>query len=210
MNDNPQAPAYMSNYLVNRLGDQMIWYDRKSGFFKRLWVRNQTTIIILSALIPFLVGLIGVGGDQYPWVDIGMKLVVGAAGVAIAIMEGLNALHQSRELSVEYWTASEQLKQEFSYFLGNSGVYAGLDENASYSKLIANTEIIMAGQNNRWAEIARKDEKEGQADEIQNVVEAYLQGNTHRFSRRADTTASVLLVLCNSCTASPALSNASG
>ncbi|MEO1257290.1 MAG: DUF4231 domain-containing protein [Bacteroidota bacterium] len=177
MKDNPSAPAYISNYLVNRLGDQMIWYDSKSGFFKRVWVRNQTTIIVLSALIPFLVGLIGMGEGEYEWINTVLKMVVGAAGVSIAILEGLNSLHQSRELFVEYRTASEQLKQEFSYFLGNSGVYAGLDEKASYTKLIANTEIIMAGQNNRWAEIARKDESASQAEEIQNAVEAFLAKN---------------------------------
>jgi hypothetical protein len=177
LKDNPGAPGYLSNYLVNRMGDQIIWYDKKSAFFKRQWERYRKIIIILSASIPFLVGLIGMnfGGKPEPNFDLALKLIVGTAGVVIAVLEGFNALFKSQELYVDYRITCEQLRQEFSYFLGKSGDYDGLADDASYSKLIAKAEVIMANQNNRWVEIARQKEKAELTDDIQNAMKAFLE-----------------------------------
>ncbi len=177
LNDNPGAPAYLSNYLINRLGDQIIWYDKKSAYFKSIWEKNRVVIIVLSAAIPFLVGLIGINfeGVTNPTFDLVIKLVVGAAGVTIAILESLNSLYKSQEIYVDYRVTAEQLKQEFCYFLGKSGTYEGLEGDKAYSKLIANTESIMGSENNRWAEIARQNEKAIQASDIQNAMQEFMK-----------------------------------
>ncbi len=177
LTDNPEAPAYLSNYLINRLGDQIMWYDKKSGYFKRVWEKYRTIIIVLSAAIPFMVGLIGMnfGETPNPTFDLVIKLIVGAAGVTIAILESLNSLYRSQEIYIDYRVTAEQLKQEFSFFLGKSGNYEGLGGEKAYSKLIASTESIMGSENNRWAEIARQNEKAVQADEIQNAMQEFMK-----------------------------------
>lgn len=178
LSDNSDAPKYLSNYLINRMGDQIKWYDKRSGDFKAKWEKNRRGVIVLSAAIPFLVGLIGLelGGDSFNKLfDLCIKTLVGLSGVSIAVLEGLNSLHKSQDLYVDYRATAEQLRQEFGFFLGKSGDYEGLAGEASYAKLIANAEGIMIGQNNRWATLARKKEKEEIATEIQKAMQDFLQ-----------------------------------
>ena len=178
LSDHKDAPGYLSNYLINRLGDQLIWYDNKSSYFKRKWEKYRKIVIILSASIPFLVGLIGLNicetESANDKVDIAMKIIVGIAGVTIAVLEGFNSLFKSQELYIDYRVTSEQLKQEFSYFLGRGGDYVGLEGEAAFSKLVGNAEVLMANQNNRWSEVTKQKEKAEMADEIQNAMKSFM------------------------------------
>ncbi len=178
LKDYHNAPGYLSNYLINRLGDQLIWYDKKSSYFKRKWEKYRKIVIILSASIPFLVGLIGLNIGATPAtndaIDLVVKILVGAAGVIIAVLEGFNSLMKSQELYIDYRVTAEQLKQEFSYFLGKGGDYAGLAGESAFSKLVGNVEVLMANQNNRWAEVTRQKEKAEMSDEIQKAMQSFM------------------------------------
>lgn len=176
LRDYKDAPGYLTNYIINRLGDQMIWYDNKSAYFKRKYEKYRKIVIILSASIPFLVGLIGltIDGESNPYFDTGIKILVGTAGVVIAVLEGFNSLFKSQELYIDYRVTSEQLKQEFSYFLGKGGDYIGLGNEDAFSKLVGNVEVLMANQNNRWAEVSRQKEKAEMAGEIQSAMKSFM------------------------------------
>ncbi|MBL7796483.1 MAG: DUF4231 domain-containing protein [Saprospiraceae bacterium] len=172
------APPHFGNFLINRLGDQITWYDKKSGFFKRKWESARRWVIILSAAIPFLVGLIGLtfgDGQSNPIFDLIIKIIVGAAGVTIAILEGFNSLYKSQEHYIDYRMTAEKLRQEFSFFMGRSGPYTGLSAEGAYSLLVSQAEDIMAKENNKWAEISRQNDKAAASDDIQNAVKAYLE-----------------------------------
>ncbi|MCF8245696.1 MAG: DUF4231 domain-containing protein [Saprospiraceae bacterium] len=177
LRDYKDAPGYLTNYIINRLGDQMIWYDNKSAYFKRKWEKYRKIVIILSASIPFLVGLIGLSfnGETNQYFDTAIKILVGTAGVVIAVLEGFNSLFKSQDLYIDYRVTSEQLKQEFSYFLGKGGDYIGLGNEDAFSKLVGNVEVIMANQNNRWAEVSRQKEKAEMAGEIQDAMQSFLE-----------------------------------
>jgi hypothetical protein len=176
LRDYKDAPGYLTNYIINRLGDQMIWYDNKSAYFKRKYEKYRKIVIILSASIPFLVGLIGltIDGESNPYFDTGIKILVGAAGVVIAVLEGFNSLYKSQELYIDYRVTSEHLKQEFAYFLGKGGDYIGLGNEEAFSKLVGNVEVLMASQNNRWAEVSRQKEKAEMAGEIQSAMKSFM------------------------------------
>ncbi len=176
LRDYKDAPGYLTNYIINRLGDQMIWYDNKSAYFKQKYEKYRKIVIILSASIPFLVGLIGltIDGESNPYFDTGIKILVGTAGVVIAVLEGFNSLYKSQELYIDYRVTSEQLKQEFSYFLGKGGDYIGLGNEDAFSKLVGNVEVLMANQNNRWAEVSRQKEKAEMAGEIQSAMKSFM------------------------------------
>lgn len=173
LNDNPNTPGFFRNFLINRLGDQIVWYDNKSRNFKRRWERYRKVIIILSASIPFLVGLIGeksMEGAPAFW----LKMFIGLSGVLIAVLEGFNSLLKNQDLYVEYRATAEQLRQEFSYFLGQAGDYSG-DGDAAYSKLVAKAETILASQNNRWTEAARQSERAAISENVEAFVQEYLR-----------------------------------
>lgn len=176
LDDNPTTPGFFRNFLVNRLGDQIKWYDKRSGEFKKRWEKYRIIIIVLSASIPFLAGLIDQFDTPFLGIDLNLllKLTIGLAGVVIAILEGLNALYKGQELYIEYRVTAEQLRQEFSYFLGQAGDYAGAGDTA-YGKLVAKIEAIMSTQNNKWAEIARNTERAALSEDISKAVEEHLR-----------------------------------
>ena len=174
LNDNPNTPGFFRNFLINRLGDQILWYERRSRAFKRRWERYRMVIIVLSASIPFLVGLIGeksLDGAPAFW----LKMFIGLSGVVIAVLEGFNALLKNQDLYVEYRATAEQLRQEFSYFLGQAGDYSGDDSDAAYSKLVTKVEGIMASQNNRWIEVARQNDRAALSEDIESFVQEFLR-----------------------------------
>lgn len=177
LKEQKNAPGYLSNYLINRLGDQIIWYDKKSAENKHRWEKYRRTIIILSASIPFLVGLIGltIEGKSYPYFDVGIKVLVGAAGVLIAVLEGFNSMYKSQEFYINYRVTTAQLQQEFSYFVGKGGDYAELEDIKAFSKLVGNVEVILANENNRWAEVSRQKEKAEMADDIQEAMKKFME-----------------------------------
>lgn len=171
--DNRNTKPNFRNFLINRLGDQIKWYDKKSGHFKRKWEGYRRTIIILSACIPFLVGLM----DQaYLPVNfnIGLKMLIGGSGVAIAVLEGLNALYKSQELYIAYRVTAERLRHEFSSFIGQVGEYASGDD-AAFSALVAKIEGILASENSQWADLARKTERASMTEGVEAVVKDYLE-----------------------------------
>jgi len=176
--DTADAPPHFGNFLINRLGDQITWYDKKSGFFKRKWESARRWVIILSAAIPFLVGMIGMpfsDGQANPTFDLIIKIIVGAAGVTIAILEGFNSLYKSQDHYIDYRMTAEKLRQEFSFFMGRSGPYTGLSSDGAFTLLVAQSEDIMAKENNKWSEISRQNDKAAAADDIQDAVKAYLE-----------------------------------
>ena len=177
-------PPFLGNYIINRLGDQIEWYDMRSSKYKKQWERFRKTIIILSACIPFLVGLIGMNFGDHPndIFDMVLKLVVGVAGVVIAVLESLNQLYKNQTLYIDYRITAEQLKQEFSYFMGKGGKYEGLKKDESYSTLIANCESIMANENNRWAEVSRDNEQAAKSNDIQKALKEFLEKNGATFA----------------------------
>ena len=95
--------------------------------------------------------------------------------MAIAILEGFNSLYKSQEHYIDYRVTSEQLRQEFSYFMSKSGDYTGLAAEGAYSKLVARTEGIMSGENSKWAEVTRQNDKATMANNIQDAVQEYLK-----------------------------------
>jgi hypothetical protein len=177
LKDHRDAPGYLSNYLINRLGDQIVWYDRKSAEYKRRWEKYRRAVIVLSAAIPFLVGLIDLSFNGVPniYFNTALKIVVGLAGVLIAVLEGFNSMYKSQEFYINYRVTTAQLMQEFSYFVGQGGDYAGLEPEKAFSKLVGNAEVILANENNRWAEVSRQKEKAEMADHIQEALKKFLE-----------------------------------
>lgn len=170
LNDNPSTPSFFKNFLLNRLGSQLIWYESKSSNFKKRWQRSRIAVIILSATIPFAVGYIDTFGEEKEVYDTILKFAVGLAGVIIAILEGLNSLFKSQDLYIDYRVTAEQIKQELSYFIGQAG-YTATD----FSLLVTKVEAIIAKENNQWSELVRRNDDATNQAKIQEMVQGYLE-----------------------------------
>jgi Protein of unknown function (DUF4231) len=96
----------------DRLQDQIAWYDRKSQFNQRWFKRLKVGQIVTAAAIPVAAGA-----------SVSVS-VIGAAGAAIVVLEGLQQLQQYQQNWTTYRSTCERLKHEQFLFLAQAGPYA--------------------------------------------------------------------------------------
>ena len=68
-------------YFMNRLADQLKWYDKKNAINKKYNYLFKILIIVASALIPFFAGML----DDASF----MKYLVSFLGVFVAVLTGV-------------------------------------------------------------------------------------------------------------------------
>ena len=134
-----------SQYLDERIEDQISWYDKKSQWNQKWFRRLKISEVAAAASIPFLVGYIEVHG--------GIKLAVGALGVLIAIISSGIALYKFHENWIEYRTTSESLKHEKFLYLTNCPPYEGEDK---FCLFVERIESLISKENTAWAQISKQ------------------------------------------------------
>jgi len=97
---------------MERLDDQINWYDRKSNQNHQVYKWLKIIEILAAALVPLAAGL------HMP------PAVTGGLGVLIAVVEGLLQLNQNHQNWIAYRTTCESLKREKYLYLGKAGPYA--------------------------------------------------------------------------------------
>ncbi|AHF97551.1 hypothetical protein DESACE_08930 [Desulfurella acetivorans A63] len=100
------------NPTIQRLEDQIDWYDRKSNINQKFFHWLKIIEIIIAAFIPFLSGV------SAP------AILTGSAGVLIVVLEGLQHLFQFQHNWITYRSTCENLKHEKYLWLAKSGPYA--------------------------------------------------------------------------------------
>ena len=127
-----------ANPTMQRLDDQIKWYDSRSATNQK-WFKVLKVIVIASAaLVAFVSALPHVPA----WGP-------GALGVVIAIAEGLQQVNQYHANWIAYRSTCETLKHEKYLFLGNAGPYprAG-DPQALLAERI---ESLVSQEHAKWA-----------------------------------------------------------
>lgn len=112
-----------------RLEDQLQWYDNKSAQCHRWYKWTRLTQICLAVSVPVLSHL-----DP-----IYAKWLTAIAGGLIAVLEGVQHLHQYSLLWITYRTTAERLKSEKYLFLSGAGRYR---DQSSAQKLIILSERV--------------------------------------------------------------------
>ena len=87
---------------MDRLEDQIAWYDRKSQINQRYFKRIKVTEIIAAALIPFLSAI------KFQC----SVIVIAGLGVLITVLEGLLHWNQFQQNWTTYRSTCEQLRHE--------------------------------------------------------------------------------------------------
>jgi hypothetical protein len=102
--------ALETDPIMERLEDQIGWYDRKSMTNQRYFRRIKIIEIAATALIPFLAAF------SYSR----MMLVTGGLGVVITVLEGMLHLNQYPQNWLAYRSTCESLKHEKYVYLGKA------------------------------------------------------------------------------------------
>lgn len=142
-----------TEYVKQRLQDQIDWHEAKSGWNQRWFKRLQLVVIAAGALLPLLAGL---QAAEVP----GMSYAVGALGVVVAIVTGTLGLYRFQELWIDYRLTAEALNQEKYRFVTGSPPY---DVAESLPILVERVEAILAEQNSQWQQVAQAAAAEAEA-----------------------------------------------
>lgn len=127
MNDDP---------TMERLEDQISWYDSRSMRNQRLYRYLKWIEIIAAALIPFLAG-----AHARAW-------ITGTVGVLVVALEGVQQLGQYDHNWISYRSTCESLKHEKFLYLANAGPYASAAD--PHSLLAERIEGQISQEHAKW------------------------------------------------------------
>src|SRR5438309_9256252 len=137
--DLAKAPA--TDPIMERLEDQIAWYDRKSLSNQRTYKRFKVTEILAAAVIPFLAAF---NVRETTW-------VAGGLGVVVTVLEGVLHLNQYQQNWITYRSTCEPLKHEKYLYLGKAGPYASATD--PHSLLAERIESLVSQEYAKWISV---------------------------------------------------------
>lgn len=137
-----------SEYIKDRLDDQINWYDKKSATQKKWYYRSKAFTLVCTASIP----VVSVAFRHNSFTVIITALIAAAATVT----EGILTLTKWHEKWIAYRSNAEALKHEKYSYLTSSGVYTSLNDIDKFHNLVNRTENIISNENTNWASLGKK------------------------------------------------------
>ena len=135
--------------IIERLEDQISYYDTKSSRCQKSYKHIKLVEIISAALIPFLAALHV--ADTHDYVKAAFAITTALLGVLITILEGVLQLQQYQQIWVTYRATCEALKHEKYTYIAKAGVYASAaDPRALLAERI---ETIGSQENTKWTSL---------------------------------------------------------
>jgi hypothetical protein len=136
--------AVANDPILDRLEDQIAWYNGKSVVAQRYFKRFKIAEIVAAAAIPLL------SGADFPYV----KWVIAGLGVVITILEGLLHLNQYQQIWTMYRSTCEALKHEKFLYLALAGPYAGPANPRAV--LAERVEALVSQEHAQWASVQQQ------------------------------------------------------
>jgi hypothetical protein len=133
--------------IMERLEDQIAWYDRKSLANQRYFKRIKIVEIAAAAFIPLLAAI---NLPRMTW-------VTGGLGVLITILEGMLHLNQYEQNWIAYRSTCESLKHEKYIYLGKAAPYAGASD--AHAMLAERIESLVSQEHAKWATMQQQQPK---------------------------------------------------
>ena len=121
---------------IERLEDQIRWYDRKSSRNQRIYKWLKGVTLVSGVLVPVL--------SYAPW----GRLPAGALGVIIVIAEGIQQINQYQANWIAYRSTAEALKHEKYLFLASAGPYSSAQN--PIAMLAERVEGQVSQENAKW------------------------------------------------------------
>jgi hypothetical protein len=133
--------------IMERLEDQIGWYDRGSRTNQRYFKRIKMVEIAAAAVIPFL------SAFSFPRI----MWVTGGLGVLITILEGMLHLNQYQQNWTAYRSTCESLKHEKYVYLGKASPYANAAD--PHALLAERIESLVSQEHAKWASAQQQEPK---------------------------------------------------
>jgi hypothetical protein len=144
------AIAYdRSDPVIDRLEDQIQWYDKKSTAAQHAFKRIKVTEIIAAAAIPFLSVL-----KAPEWTH--LAYATAFLGALITVLESLLHLNQYQHNWINYRSTCEELKHEKFVYLAGAPPYDGPNARAHLAERV---ESLVSQEEARWAAVQTQEGK---------------------------------------------------
>jgi Protein of unknown function (DUF4231) len=141
-----------SDPIMERLEDQIAWYDGRGMANQQAYKRIKVAEILAAAIIPFLAGL-GVPHTRF---------VTAGLGVLITVLEGLLHLNQYQQNWINYRSTCEALKHEKYTYLGQAAPYSNVPD--PHALLAERVESLVSQEDARWASTQQQEPAKQQSN----------------------------------------------
>ena len=139
--------------IIERLEDQISYYDAKSSRCQKSYKGIKLVEIISAALIPFLAALHV--ADTHDYVKAAFAIATALLGVLITILEGVLQLQQYQQIWVTYRATCEALKHEKYTYLARADPYK--DAPDPHVMLAERIESLISQEHSKWASVQQKE-----------------------------------------------------
>jgi hypothetical protein len=128
---------------MERLDDQIAWYDRKSQIAQRRYKILKLAQVIIAALVP-LTSAFPIPATEFKW-------VTAILGLLVLIIEAVQQLNQDQQNWIAYRSTCEALKHEKYLYLAGAGPYANADNAEKRLALLADRiEGLISQEHAKW------------------------------------------------------------
>lgn len=135
----------IKNYILNRIIPQMEWYSDKGKNCKNCYYGWMTVSIILGALIP----VVSVFADG----SMGIKVLLAVLGASVTACNAYIALHNYRNLWLNYRNTRESLQRILYYYFNSAGIFVQCRTQEEKDVLLVNVcEEEMNNEAKEWLE----------------------------------------------------------
>lgn len=132
----------MNDVTLDRLGDQIAYYDRTSAENKRWYKGLKAVELVAAAAVPFCAGF-----DLSPW-------ITGTLSVTVVVLEGLLHLNQFHAQWHAFRSTCEALKHEKFLYLAKASHYA--EATDAHALLAIKVEELVSREHANWIDSQQK------------------------------------------------------
>ena len=137
------------NYLKERYGPEVSWYDNRASRNKQYYQGFQWAAIIISASVPVLVVSMP---DKFKWITAILSIVLAIATAALKAFK-------FQENWISYRTIAETLRKEKHYYDAGATEYAAVEDKEQL--FVERVEALISRENTLWMTIHRRRENNG-------------------------------------------------
>jgi len=128
---------------MERLEDQICWYDRKSQTAQRRYKILKLAQVIIAGLIP-LASVFPIPEPQFKW-------ITAVLGLLVLIIEAVQQLNQDQQNLIAYRSTCEALKHEKYLYLAVAGPYGNAENREKRIALLADRiEGLISQEHAKW------------------------------------------------------------
>jgi hypothetical protein len=138
----------MTNVTLDRLDEQIGWYDRRSTYCQRMYKGLKLVEVGAAAIVPLLAGLSAKG-----W-------ITGTVGTLVVVLEGVQHLNQYHDRWTSYRATAETLKHEKYLHAAKAGPYAA--SQTPDALLAERIEGLVSQEHAKW--VAQQEQRKPKDD----------------------------------------------